>query len=270
MILVYYQLWDSSMMVRFLQLPCIIEGCLLSFTSTPLLSFISFLSITLTGYQPHLYFWDMITFLRNILLSVIIVFLDSSSLDGNYQQGLAALLVFLCSTGLHFMYLPYVDQELNYLEALGLIVSMMTLYLGLWTFTITSDVSIVTASVLIFIINIMWLLCVMGVLFSSFGKTLKRVKDYMYRLPCLCKRRDREEEATTTTATSGSSAPPLVKSSDVVLEMGVMLTSPSFNLSHSSGEKEAVISKVNPLHEGRRIQEASKKSKPEVYIRFLL
>jgi hypothetical protein len=204
------------------------------------------------GYQPHLYFWDIVTFLRNILLSVIIVFLDSSSLDGNYQQGLAALLVFLCSTGLHFCYLPYTDKELNYLEALGLIVSMMTLYFGLWTFTITSDISIIAASVLIFIINIIWLLCVMGVLFSSVGKIFKRMGDYLYQLPCACACKRGVSSAM-------SSSPSPVLSADVVAEMGVMSST------HSKVREEIEISKVNPLHEGRFIHEASKNSKQEVH-----
>ena len=68
---------------------------------------------------------------------MIIVFLDSTTSDGNYQQGLAALLVFFCSTALHFACLPYDVKELNYLEGVGLVVSMTTLYLGLWTFSIT-------------------------------------------------------------------------------------------------------------------------------------
>jgi hypothetical protein len=122
-----------------------------------------------------LYYWDIFTFLRNISLSVIIVFLDSSTSDGNYQQGLAALLVFLCSTALHFACLPYEVKELNYLEGVGLVVSMMTLYLGLWTFTTTWTWSSIIVSVLIFLINIIWLLCVLVVLSSAFGSKVKMI-----------------------------------------------------------------------------------------------
>lgn len=127
------------------------------------------------GYQPHLYYWDIFTFIRNISLSVIIVFFDSTTSDGNYQQGLAALLVFLTSTAFHFACLPYEVKELNYLEGLGLVVSMMTLYLGLWTFTITWTWPSIIVSVLIFLINIIWLLAVLVVLSSSFASKVKKV-----------------------------------------------------------------------------------------------
>ena len=127
------------------------------------------------GYLPDLYYWDILTFLRNITLSVIIVFLDSTTSDGNYQQGLAALLVFLTSTALHFACLPYEVKELNYLEGGGLVVSMMTLYLGLWTFSITWALSSIIISVLIFLINIIWLLCVLAVLSSSFGSKVQMI-----------------------------------------------------------------------------------------------
>ena len=114
----------------------------------------------------------MFTFARNICLSIVIVFFDSSTTDGNYQQGLAALLVFLCSTALHVYFLPYDDKDLNYLEGLGLVVSMLTLYCGLWTFA-GSDVRTTVASVFIFIINGIWLLCVFTVLSSSYGSRVK-------------------------------------------------------------------------------------------------
>ncbi len=181
MIPVYYPLWDSSTMVIPLRL--------LS-THTRTLTLSSSLHFPLyTGYKSHLYFWDIFTFLRSICLSVIIVFLDSSSIDGNYQQGLAALLVFLCSTGLHFISLPYVSEELNYLEGVGLIVSMMTLYLGLWTFSISSDAASVIASVLIFSINGVWILCVLAVLFTSFGNKAKWVAGLVMRkVMCCCKK----------------------------------------------------------------------------------
>jgi hypothetical protein len=204
----------------------------------------------------------MITFLRNIILSVIIVFLDSTSLDGNYQQGLAALLVFLCFTGLHFIYFPYIDKELNYLEAQGLIVSMMTLYLGLWTFSITNDVSndirIITASVLIFFINFVWIFCVFGVILSSFRNTLKKVKDFLYQRPCGCKRVDRNPANSPTRSTMSVSSS-LGMKSDVVVEMGIV-SSPGSPL-EDQGE-DVIISKVNPLHKGSLA--ASKASKQEV------
>jgi hypothetical protein len=201
--------------------------------------------LPILGYQNHLYFWDVFTFIRNIALSVIIVFLDSSTTDGNYQQGLAALLVFLCSNGLHFFFQPYANEELNYLEGLGLIVSMMTLYLGLWTFAITSDFAVNLASVFIFIINGSWLFCVMAIFFSSFRTKVTKAYDVIVKA-CVCKRGgSRDGEALS------SQAP------DHVLEIGGV---------DSLRDGGGMIYKANPLHFDDVIQPYSQpKVKTEVF-----
>ena len=231
MIQVFYLLLGSFTMVRWEKFEHTLhEWYLISLVLLPCIYIYS-------GYHPHLYFWDVFTFLRNIALSVIIVFLDSSTTDGCYQQGLAALLVFLCSTGIHAIFHPYVNQEVNHLETVGLVVSMMTLYLGLWTFSITSQFSVIFASILIFIINGIWCLCIMGVLFSSFRNKLNKLSDHVIaKWPTLasCLRKD-----------TGSSSRHASASFDVALEMGAITITRGAALPI---DQDAVVSKVNPLH----------------------
>ncbi len=87
---------------------------------------------------------------------------------------------------------PYQDTALNYLEGLGLMVSMMSLYLGVWTFS-ASGASQIFISVLIFILNGIWLLCVAGILFASFGGKARRAIDVMVKKCCGANRRGGEE-----------------------------------------------------------------------------
>ncbi len=182
---------------------------------------------------------------------MIIVFLDSSTTSGNSQQGLAALLVFLCSTGLHFMFQPYDDIELNYLEGLGLVVSMLTLYLGLWTFSITNNAASILVSVLIYIINGIWLLCVSIVIFSSFGSKVKRF------LKCLFIRNEADRDNMNGNGNVyevNPPPPPSSSSSSYVIEMSSMSPSPLTIQNTSQGRGKGKAGKnakttmmINPL-----------------------
>jgi hypothetical protein len=107
------------------------------------------------GYRPALYFWDIFTCLRNFCLSAIIVFISVNP-DAPYQQGLAALAVFIFCISIHLAYSPYENPELNSLEGLGLFASLSTLYLGIWTFSL-EGIGKMMVSVLIIIINGLWL-----------------------------------------------------------------------------------------------------------------
>ena len=72
-------------------------------------------------------------------------------------------------------------------------VSMMTLYLGVWTFS-ASGASQIFISVLIFMINGVWLLCVTGILFASFGNKVKKGVDWIGDK--VCKReKDRRDKS---------------------------------------------------------------------------
>jgi hypothetical protein len=111
-------------------------------------------------------------------LSLITVFLDSSSADGKYQNKVSSLLsshrlLHHYSVALHFSFFPFENMELNYLESIGLLVSMTTLYLGLWTFSDSAAADGTPGSfvvtILILTVNGAWLLCVIAVLLAAFG-----------------------------------------------------------------------------------------------------
>jgi hypothetical protein len=112
-------------------------------------------------------------------------------------------------------------------------VSMMTLYLGVWTFS-ASGASQIFISILIFILNGVWLLCVSAVIFASFGNKVKKVIDLMGDKLCM-----REK---------GGSRVSL-SSSEIALEMGSLPRVP-INSVQKKKEKEkerADTLIVNPL-----------------------
>ncbi len=117
---------------------------------------------------------------------------------------------------------PYQDTALNYLEGLGLMVSMMTLYFGVWTFS-ASGVSQIFISIVIFILNGVWLLCVTGIVFASFGNKVKKVFDWMGNKLCSrekVKGEGRVNEDHVRALTSSSEE-------EVALEMGSLPSVPS-------------------------------------------
>ena len=139
---------------------------------------------------------------------------------------------------------PYQDTALNYLEGLGLMVSMMTLYLGVWTFS-ASGASQIFISILIFILNGVWLLCVTGIVFASFGNKVKKVFDWIGNKICVrdkVKGRPRD---------NGDDAHALTSSSEVVaLEMGSLTSVQGSSMTKIKRGKEKVKGDtliVNPL-----------------------
>ena len=119
--------------------------------------FIHFIYIII-GYKPEYYYWEIFGFLRKVLLSCVVIFLDFSDSDASYEQGLTASFLFIISLVMHVHYLPYADNNLNRIEGFGLIVSTTTLYLGLWTFSKSiSDGSQMFVTIIVLTVNIMWL-----------------------------------------------------------------------------------------------------------------
>ena len=121
---------------------------------------------------------------------------------------------------------PYQDTALNYLEGLGLMVSMMTLYLGVWTFS-ASGASQIFISILIFILNGIWLLCVTGIVFASFGNKVKKVFDWIGSKICKRGKVDGHVMA-------------LPSSSEVALEMGSLTSIQGSPTTKIKREKEKV------------------------------
>jgi hypothetical protein len=83
---------------------------------------------------------QLVVLLRKVLLTLIAVFMSTATTVPAvqnrelYQQGLAALLVFIATLTIQLVVRPYEDETLNLVEATGQVVALLSLYLGLWTF----------------------------------------------------------------------------------------------------------------------------------------
>ena len=122
---------------------------------------------------------------RKIAISLVYVFLASSSVEGKYRQGLAALLVFMVAFVIQQIYRPYRDDDINFTESLGLLVSATTFYAGLWTFADnsgkeTQDGENVKLGVTIFIIaiNLIWCADVAAKIFKGLVRLSLRAKNF--------------------------------------------------------------------------------------------
>jgi hypothetical protein len=109
---------------------------------------------------------------RKILLSIVCVFLSSQSNTAmeaaRYQQGLAATAILCFSLILQVKYQPYQDNEVNIVEFLGLSVGCISVYCGLWTFSINSnDLSQVIVTYLVIICNSVWTMFTVNLLFRG-------------------------------------------------------------------------------------------------------
>ena len=74
------------------------------------------------------------------------------------------------------MYSPYQVDSLNRLETLGILVSMLILYLGIWTLTVSADVQKIL-TVLIFLMNGVWILSILAIVSKSYMNTLTKFTD---------------------------------------------------------------------------------------------
>ena len=138
-----------------------------------------------TFFSEKWWFWEWIALSRKVALSGVGVFLSTAE---PYIQGLSAVFVLNIALILQIAVKPYevghVDaqakfswseclDDLNVLEALGLGVGNLTLFLGLWTFAAnTSPSSQLLVTFLIVGLNSLWALFVMGKLFAGFRSTL--------------------------------------------------------------------------------------------------
>ncbi len=88
------------------------------------------------GYKKNRWYWEVVTTSKKIMLAFVSVFLPSrvSKEQGLNRQGLVALFILQCLLGLQLQVQPYVDDDINQLETFALLVSTLSVYLGLWTF----------------------------------------------------------------------------------------------------------------------------------------
>ena len=136
--------------------------------------------------------------MRKLGLAAMSVFMATSSA---YMQGLSALFILLASLIFQLSVNPYEDEELNRLESYGLMAGCFTLYLGLWTFEKETDFQQeinMTATVLIFAVNIAWGL----VAAKAMSKRIEEVgKKALGTLSKLCCSKEATERDVTVSAT---------------------------------------------------------------------
>ena len=99
-----------------------------------------------------------------IIVAAMGVFMATAT---SYMQGLAALFILSVSLVLQLSFDPYENWTLNAMEASALLVSTVTLYVGLWTFekdSASSDNISLVATVVIFFINIVYLVVVVRIM----------------------------------------------------------------------------------------------------------
>jgi hypothetical protein len=141
---------------------------------------VSTLGFLYDGFQLDCWYWEMVVLSRKISLSVISVFLSISN-DGNavlYRQGMAALFIMGVSLCVHLSVYPYRDLQINRLETLGLTVSALTLYGGMLTFDNAANQTIKEfISALVVLMNLMWLLFVLRIMYSGF-KVQEKLEKY--------------------------------------------------------------------------------------------
>ena len=134
-------------------------------------------------------------------MAAISVFLSAEVSSANdlqvnssqYQQGLLATLVISVALYIQLKLEPYEGADLNGVESMGLVVSVMSLYLGLWTFYGKVNYVIDTiVTVLVFGINGCWFLYILVSLFKEY-KVVKYLKSIVGFLTCQ-KRQKKEDK----------------------------------------------------------------------------
>jgi hypothetical protein len=74
-----------------------------------------------------------------------------------YNQGLAAILILVMAIFLHLKFQPFEGEEVNFVEHLGLLVGFVSVYCGLWTFSLsTSNLSKGIVTYIVIICNVVW------------------------------------------------------------------------------------------------------------------
>ena len=158
------------------------------------------------GYRDKFWFWEWIVLARKVGLSAISVLLSTTD---TYIQGLAALFVVTIAFALQAIYRPYETSgggsseekengeerrdDLNSLETRGLLVSLMTIYLGMWTFASKSAVNEGTewtVTISVFVLNITWMLFILFKFYQGSKEKVLSSFKRMWECGCCVKKRD--------------------------------------------------------------------------------
>ena len=118
------------------------------------------------GYKIDYWYWEIVILTRKLSLVLLTVFLSSSS---SYTQGLTALLIMFAALCINLFFNPYEDHKLNNLESSGLVCSVLTIYLGLWTFEENNNLMISwIVTVLVVGMNTVWFAYVLLIIFGKY------------------------------------------------------------------------------------------------------
>ncbi len=228
-----------------------------------------------SGYKPEYWYWEGIVLLRKILIAGISVFLSAEVSSGNelqvnssqYQQGLLATLVISVSLYIQLKLEPYENDVLNGIEALGLVVGVLSLYLGLWTFRRHPVIDLIV-TVLVFVINGGWLIHTLISLFKEY-KVVKFIKSIFRFITCQKKKEKQEHDSKVYTdphiaiTRAGASSRVLVgkkEASKQEKEAGSVTKGPMKDKGTPSQGKEV----VNPLSLGVEMTTVTKRDTSEV------
>ena len=79
------------------------------------------------GYNTRFWYWEFIVMFRKFAIAGASVYLSSrTTIGGKYRVGHLSFLIFLFFYFLHQKCKPYKDDNLNFLEALGLYITTIT------------------------------------------------------------------------------------------------------------------------------------------------
>jgi hypothetical protein len=134
------------------------------------LEVVSTLGFLYDGFRMDCWYWEIVVLARKIALSMVSVFLSVSTREdlSLYRQGLAALFIMVASLCIHLRVSPYRDLQINRLEEVGLSVSSLTLFCGMLTFDNTASGTMKSiVSVAVVGMNLVWLLCVLKIMYSG-------------------------------------------------------------------------------------------------------
>jgi hypothetical protein len=115
---------------------------------------------------------------------------SGSDMDGaKYRQGLVALFVLFIAFTVQIVFQPYEDERgglftLNFIETMSIIVGILSIYLGLWTFA--RDVSLtlqfgITFSIMI--LNFLFVLLAMAMVFQSIRDVFIAIRTKLFGAP---------------------------------------------------------------------------------------
>eukprot|EP01016_Furgasonia_blochmanni_P054003 TRINITY_DN8835_c0_g1_i3.p1 TRINITY_DN8835_c0_g1~~TRINITY_DN8835_c0_g1_i3.p1 ORF type:complete len:420 (-),score=9.49 TRINITY_DN8835_c0_g1_i3:167-1426(-) len=123
------------------------------------------------GYKPDLYFWEMLITMRKFIMILFIVFLARYSFQ---LQILSVLIVMQVAFALKISWKPYVDDELNQLERLSLISSLVMSISGLY-FVLYADTGNAESYATAYLINAIVVILSIAVFLRAWFKSYKAV-----------------------------------------------------------------------------------------------